>query len=238
MEASGAGLALAPGRGAWYLASQTATVLENAPMLRIMPRQKVFFDCFEECIKSGVQATTLLRKMLEAPAEFGDYLVKIEAFENQGDKATAVVVDTLNKNLATPFDRGDIRALMEALDDILDACDTVAHKLVMYRAQKVRPEAHELARILTELAPATEKAVVALRSGRTADLVLGPCLEVHKLENEADRVLRRGIGALFDEIKDPIELIKWKEILEILEHATDNCEDAVRVIEEVVRKHA
>jgi len=127
---------------------------------------------------------------------------------------------------------------MESLDDILDACDTVAHKLLMYRAQNVRPEAHELARILALLAPATEKAVVALRTGRTADLVLGECREVHQLENEADKVLRRGIGALFDEIKDPIELIKWKEILEILEHATDNCEDAVRVIEEVVRKHA
>jgi uncharacterized protein len=207
-------------------------------MLRIMPRQKVFFDCFEECIKAGVQATLLLRKMLETPSEFAHYVAKIEAFEQEGDKATATVVDTLNKDLATPFDRSDIRALMESLDDILDACDTVAHKLVMYRAQKVRPEAHELARILGELAVATEKAVVGLRTCRNADVVLGFCREVHKLENEADKVLRRGIGALFDEIKDPIELIKWKEILEILEHATDKCEDAVRVIEEVVRKHA
>jgi predicted phosphate transport protein (TIGR00153 family) len=198
----------------------------------------VFFDCFEDCIKAGVKATALLQKMLATPAEFQAYLPQIEAFEKEGDDATAKVIDTLNKNLATPFDRSDIRALMESLDDILDACDTVAHKLLMYRAQNVRPEAHELARILALLAPATEKAVVALRTGRTADLVLGECREVHQLENEADKVLRRGIGALFDEIKDPIELIKWKEILEILEHATDNCEDAVRVIEEVVRKHA
>jgi uncharacterized protein len=108
----------------------------------------------------------------------------------------------------------------------------------MYRAQNVRPEAHELARILVLLAPATHKAVTALRTARSDEPVLAACREVHQLENEADKVLRRGIGALFDEIKDPIELIKWKEILEILEHATDNCEDAVRVIEEVVRKHA
>jgi len=205
-------------------------------MLRIMPRQKVFFDSFEDCIKAGVEATALLQKMLETPAEFASFLPKIEALEQAGDKATAGVIDTLNKNLATPFDRGDIRALTEALDDILDACDTVAHKLVMYRAQKVRPEAHELARILAALTPATERAVVALRTSRTAEAVLVPCREVHKLETDADKVLRRGIGALFDEVKDPVELIKWKEILEILEHATDKCEDAVRVIEEVVRK--
>lgn len=206
-------------------------------MLRIMPKQKVFFDCFEDCIKAGVQATGLLQKMLEQPAEFASFVPQIEAFEKQGDKATATVVETLNKNLATPFDRSEIRGLMEALDDILDACDTVAHKLVMYRAQKVRPEAHELARLLASLAPAVEKAVIALRTSRTAEGVLAPCREVHKLETDADKVLRRGIGALFDELKDPIELIKWKEILEILEHATDKCEDAVRVIEEVVRKH-
>ena len=206
-------------------------------MLRIMPKQMVFFDAFEACIQAGVKATARLQKMLQAPADFAAAVPEIEALEQAGDKATASVVDTLNKNLATPFDRGDIRALIEALDDILDACDTVAHKLVMYRAQKVRPEAHELARLLSALAPATEKAVGALRSSRGAEGVLSHCSEVHKLESDADKVLRRGIAALFDEVKDPIELIKWKEILEILEHATDKCEDAVRVIEEVVRKH-
>jgi uncharacterized protein len=207
-------------------------------MLRVMPRQKVFFDHFEECIQASVKATALLQKMLRTPSEFALYLTEIEDCERKGDEATAAVVDTLNKDLATPFDRSEIRSLAEALDDILDACDTVAHKLVMYRAQQVRPDAHELARILAELAPATGKAVVALRTSRTAEGVLAFCREVHKLENEADKVLRRGIGSLFDEIHDPIELIKWKEILEILEHATDSCEDAVRVIEEVVRKNA
>ncbi|MBI5549159.1 MAG: DUF47 family protein [Deltaproteobacteria bacterium] len=210
---------------------------ENAPMLRIMPKQLVFFEAFEACIKAGVKATGLLKQMLDAPDDFPRFVTEIEACEQAGDRATAQVVDTLNKNLATPFERADIRSLIEALDDILDACDTVAHKLVMYRAQKVRPEAHELATILVALAPATEKAVTALRTSRTGEGVLAACHEVHQLETDADKVLRRAIGALFDEVKDPIELIKWKEILEILEHATDKCEDAVRVIEEVVRKH-
>lgn len=206
-------------------------------MLRIMPRQKVFFDCFEGCAKAAVEAAGLLQAMLDAPGEFQAFLPRIEACERAGDKATATVVDTLNQSLATPFDRTEIRGLMESLDDILDACDAVANKLVMYRAANVRTEAKELASLLAQLASATERAVLSLRTSRTAEGILVPCREVHTLETDADKVLRRGIGALFDEVKDPIEVIKWKEILEILEHATDNCEDAVRVIEEVVRKH-
>jgi uncharacterized protein len=206
-------------------------------MLRIMPRQKVYFDCFEQCAHSAVEAAAALKQMLENPGEFASFVARIEALEQAGDLATAQVVQALDRNMTTPFDRAEIRALIEALDDILDAVDTVAHKLVMYRAQHVRPEAHELGAILANLAPAVERAVIALREGRSTEAVLAPCREVHKLETDADKVLRRGIGALFDELKDPFELIKWKEILEILEHATDKCEDAVRVIEEVLRKH-
>ncbi|MGI5863882.1 MAG: DUF47 domain-containing protein [Myxococcales bacterium] len=207
-------------------------------MLRIMPRQKVYFDCFEQCARAGVEAAAILREMLAAPAEYEKYVARIEALEKAGDLATAQVIETLNKNLATPFDRADIRALIEALDDVLDGIDTVAHKLVTYRATKVRPEAHELAELLAAEGPEVEQAVGALRSSRKGKSVLAHCKTVHKLETDADKALRRGIGALFDELKDPIELIKWKEILELLEAATDSYEDAVKVIEEVVRKHA
>ena len=207
-------------------------------MLRIMPRQKVYFDSFEQCARAGVEAANLLREMLGAPAEFERFVARIEELEQAGDRATAQVVETLNKNLATPFERSDIQALMNALDDVLDGIDTVAHKLVMYRATKVRPEAHELASLLVAQGPSVERAVLALRTSRSGQGVLTHCAEVHRLETDADKVLRRAIGALFDELKDPIELIKWKEILELLEAATDNYEDAVRVIEEVVRKQA
>jgi uncharacterized protein Yka (UPF0111/DUF47 family) len=207
-------------------------------MLRIMPRQRVYFDCFEKCAHAAVEAAGVLQEMLRSPAEFSRFVPRVEQLEQTGDAAAAQVSESLSKNLMTPFERSEIRALIEALDDSLDACDTVAHKLVMYRAQNVRPEAHELAGILAALTPTVEQAVIALKSSRTTEGILAPCREAHKLESEADKVLRRGIGALFDELKDPFELIKWKEILEILEHATDKCEDAVRVIEEVVRKHA
>jgi uncharacterized protein Yka (UPF0111/DUF47 family) len=207
-------------------------------MLRIMPRQKVYFDCFERCARAGVAAAAALAEMIRNPGSFADYVSRIEDLEREGDRATAAVVETLEKNMATPFDRSAIRALIEALDDVLDGIDTVAHKLVMYRATNPRAEALELAGLLAVQVPAMERAVAALSASRTAEPVLAHCREVHKLETDADKVLRRGIGALFDELKDPIELIKWKEIFEILEHATDKCEDAVRVIEEVIRQHA
>jgi uncharacterized protein Yka (UPF0111/DUF47 family) len=206
-------------------------------MLRIMPRQKVYFDCFEQCAKAGIEAATVLRQMLAEPARYDQSVAQIEQLELAGDKATSTVVDALSKNLATPFDRADIRALIEALDDVVDGIDSVAHKLVIYRATRVRPEAHELANLLTAEGPVVERALEALRSSRTSEGVLAPCRELHKLESDADKVLRRGIGQLFDELKDPFELIKWKEILELLEQATDHYEDAVKIVEEVVRKH-
>jgi len=207
-------------------------------MLRIMPRQKVYFDCFEKCARAGVGAAAALGEMIRCPERFAEFVTRIEAFEREGDLATAMVVETLEKNMATPFDRSAIRALIESLDDVLDAIDTVAHKLVMYRATRPRAEVLELVALLATQTAAMEQAVMALYNSHSAEPVLAHCREVHKLETEADKVLRRGIGALFDELKDPIELIKWKEILEIVEHATDNGEDAVRIIEEVVRKHA
>ncbi|MFN7132666.1 MAG: DUF47 domain-containing protein, partial [Myxococcales bacterium] len=130
----------------------------------------------------------------------------------------------------------DIRELMESLDDVLDAIDTVAHKLVTYRAHKIRPHAIELAEILARMTPVVEKVMTLLPTAKNEDAVLEVCRELHRLESEADRVLRRGVGALFEELKDAIELIKWKEILEILEHATDECNQVARVLEEVVRK--
>jgi hypothetical protein len=206
-------------------------------MLRIMPRQNVYFDCFEQCARAGVGASAALAEMIRSPERHAEFVSRIEALELEGDAATARVVEALETNLATPFERSAIRALIESLDDILDGIDTVAHKVVMYRATRPRPEALELVALLAAQVPAVERALIALRASRTAEPVLAHCREVRKLETDADKVLRRGIGALFDELKDPIELIKWKEILEILEHATDKCEDAVRILEEVIRKH-
>jgi predicted phosphate transport protein (TIGR00153 family) len=206
-------------------------------MLRIMPRQNVYFDCFEKCAAAAVEASAVLQQMLAKSPDFTPFVGKIEAVEKAGDQATAQVVETLSKNMATPFERSDIRALIEALDDVIDGCDTVSHKLVMYRAQKVRPEATELADLLAKMTPELLDAVKSLRTSRTAEGVLVHCREVHRLEGEADKVLRRGIGALFDELKDAIELIKWKEILELLEHGTDRAEDAVKIIEDVLRVH-
>src|SRR5690606_7665665 len=163
------------------------------------------------------------------------YVERIGALEAEGDAAARQVAETLEKNLATPFDRTDIRELSETIDDVLDAIDTIGHQLVTYRAHQPRPHAIELAELLARLTPEVVKLVAALPGAKSAEVVLAHCRTLHALETEADRVLRRGVGALFEELKDAIELIKWKEILETLEHATDKCADVARVVERVVR---
>ncbi len=206
-------------------------------LFRVMPRQKIYFESFERCAKAGTEASRLLLEMLRGGAgSYEGYLEKIGALEEEGDKATREVTETLNKNLATPFERADIRELMETLDDVLDGIDTIGHKLVTYRAHQVRPHAIELAEILAKMTPVVEQVIVALPGAKSEEAVLTLCRELHKLESDADKVLRRGVGALFEELKDAFELIKWKEILEILEHTTDKCAGVAKVIEEVVRK--
>lgn len=206
-------------------------------LFRVMPRQKIYFESFERCAKAGTEASRLLLEMLRGGAEkYEAALEQIGALEEEGDAATRAVIETLNNNLATPFDRADIRELAETLDDVLDGIDTVGHKLVTYRAFQVRSHAIELAELLNRMTPALERLVATLPTARNEVPVLELCRELHALESEADKVLRRGVGALFEELKDAFELIKWKEILEVLESTTDKCAGVAKVVEEVVRK--
>jgi uncharacterized protein Yka (UPF0111/DUF47 family) len=146
------------------------------------------------------------------------------------------IIKKLNKSFVTPLDREDIYALSAALDDILDLIDASAQRIVMYNVEKPTPEAKELAFLILKSCQTIDKAVALL--GGKLEPIAEYCVEVNALENEADRVCREAISRLFDEEKDPIQLIKWKEIYETLERATDKCEDAANILESVVVKNA
>jgi len=161
---------------------------------------------------------------------------RIKEVEHKGDTQTHEMFKKLNKSFITPFDREDIYALSSALDDILDLIDASAQRFVMYNVEKPTPEAKELAFIILKSCQTIDKAVALL--GGKLEPISEYCVEVNSLENEADRVCREAISRLFDEEKDPIQLIKWKEIYETLERATDKCEDAANVLESVVMKNA
>lgn len=202
---------------------------------RLMPRERSFFSLFTEMtanIEEGAQALAdLFHDYRDVPARAN----QIKELEHKGDQLTHQVITRLNQTFVTPFDREDIHALSTKLDDVLDLVDAVATRLVIYNADKPRAGASELADVLVRAVHEVHMAVGKLERPNG---ILEHCIEINSLENRGDDAVRRAIAKLFKEEKDPVEIIKWKEILEVLETATDKCEDVANILESVVLKNA
>jgi predicted phosphate transport protein (TIGR00153 family) len=172
---------------------------------------------------------------------FADYknvetkVSEIRRIERIGDEMTHAVLTKLNQTFITPFDREDIHALTSSLDDVLDFINSAAARIITYRISNPPPVALDLSRIILLQAQELHRALPLLR--KNGD-ILSHCVEINRLENEADVVSRAAIGQLFDQEKDPITLIKTKELIEILELATDKAEDVANVLETVVLKNS
>jgi predicted phosphate transport protein (TIGR00153 family) len=202
---------------------------------RLLPRERSFFDKFTEVTANIEEAARALAAIFHDYRDVPARVKAIKDLEHKGDQLTHEIMTQLNQTFITPFDREDIHALTTRLDDVLDRIDAVSTRLVIYRIEKARPEAAELADILVRSAAQIHTAVSHLEK---QDGILEHCIEINSLENAADSVVRSSIGRLFQEEKDPVEIIKWKEILEVLENATDKCEDVANVLETVVLKSA
>jgi predicted phosphate transport protein (TIGR00153 family) len=163
------------------------------------------------------------------------YAERIKDIEHTGDNLTHTLLTRLNQTFVTPFDREDIQALSSRIDDVLDLIDAAASRIVTYKISHIRPGVADLAQILYET---TRQVVVVVGALNKHDAVLEKCIEINRLENEADRLSRILIARLFDEEKDPVQIIKWKEIIEVIEAAVDKCEDVANVIETVTLKNA
>jgi uncharacterized protein len=202
---------------------------------RILPRETTFFDLFVQQAENVHQAAIALVQGLE---NFQDPIAnadRIEKFEHIGDTITHSIITRLNQTFITPFDREDIHELASKIDDVIDLMDAVATRLVTYRVQSIRAGVAELAATVRD---STAEMVAAVRLIEKQDHILDHCIEINRLENVADRQSRALIGILFDQEKDPVQIIKWKEIIETLEYATDKCEDVANVIETVTLKNA
>ncbi len=204
-------------------------------MFRLIPREEKFFDLFEQQAANIIAAAGVLEELVLDYPSAKEKVQRIRDLEHQGDTVTHEVVKKLNTTFITPIDREDIYALASRLDDVLDLIDAVAERLLLYRVSKPSPGCLDMAKIIVKTAEETDRAVRCLRS-------LSPsyhkhAVEVNRLENEADRMLRDLLAGLF-EGTDPIEIIKWKELYETMEAVTDRCEDVVNVIEGIVLKMA
>ena len=203
--------------------------------LRLLPRQsRVFSDfiAFSEHIR---HAAVLLEEMLAgAPPAWGK-ADEVKSVEHTCDALTRDIIHRLLRAFVTPLDREDIHQLARSLDDVVDAIDASAARIRLYRVTEVRAEACDLARIITASADQVVRAITALE-GRHG--VAAAAVEINRLENEADRVYQVAVGRLFADETNPIAVLKWKEIFDILESATDRCEDVANVVEGLVVKHA
>jgi uncharacterized protein len=200
----------------------------------LLPREEQFFKDFislAEQIRSG--AHTLKQMLSVTPIDVGQVAV-IKDIEHLCDRSTRSIIDRLNRTFVTPLDREDIHSLAISLDDVMDAIDAAAAVMRLYKITHARPGARRLAELVCESMDRVTEALGALEKRKG---VLELVARVNQLEREADRVHQDSIVALFDEEKDPIQVIKWKEILDFLEAATDRCEDVSNLLEGVVVKH-
>lgn len=202
---------------------------------RLIPKEERFYDDFQTLAGEICRGARLLEAMLAPDQPIWDKAEEIKEVEHKCDFLTHEIYQRLHRTFVTPLDREDIHALARSMDDVMDAIDASATVLKVYQVREVRSSARELARIIRDSVDQMQAALAALEK---RDGVLPCAIEINRLENEADRAHQGAVQTLFAEEKDPITLIKWKEILDILEAATDRCEDVANVLEGVVLKHA
>jgi len=204
-------------------------------MVRLIPRETRFFEMFSEMANNLTEGAKLLKAILQDMKDVESRVEQLKTIEHRGDEMTHDILTRLNQTFITPFDREDIHKLASSLDDVLDYVHAAGERLVMYKITEFTPSAPQLADVIVRQGEQLCRAVEHLEKKNN---VLQYCVEINRLENEADRIASMAIGQLFETETNPIALIKKKELYEILETATDKAEDAANVIESVVVKSA
>ncbi|MEK6778723.1 MAG: DUF47 family protein [Candidatus Deferrimicrobiota bacterium] len=205
-------------------------------MFRILPRDQEFFVLFEKASQNILDGAEILKELLDNFDDVRGKARQIEEVEHKGDTLTHEIVKKLNTTFITPIDREDILALASSIDDVIDLIHAAATRVNLYKITESTPQAKELGFLILKSTRELQRGIACL--SKNMGEVYDHCVEVNSLENEADRVCRDAIAYLFDHEKDPITILKWKEIYETLETATDRCEDAANVLEGVALKNA
>lgn len=201
----------------------------------LIPREDEYFTLLSQVTEKIQEASTALVEMLQSDhSTFETHSKRIKDAEHACDELTHMITIKLNKSFITPFDREDIFTLIVALDDVCDYVDAAARSILMYDIKEVSDHARHLSKVIQSQAMEIHSAVSMLSK---PDNLNQHIVEIHRLENEADDVYFRATGELFHNSSDPMTVIKWKELYEILENATDRCESVANIIESVILKH-
>ena len=203
-----------------------------------MPRQNKFFELFEEGAGNMVKAALVLKEMVDVWEDIESKAAQIDDLEHIGDTITHKIIAQLHRTFVTPFDREDIALLAHSLDDVTDFIHAASVAMQIYKVNYPSQGARELADIIVQAAGEVEKALRLLRHSAKLNQVLEHCVEINRLENKADNVFRTAMAELFAHSTDMADVIKWREIYEHMESATDRCEDVADVLEGVALKNA
>jgi predicted phosphate transport protein (TIGR00153 family) len=204
----------------------------------MIPKEQKFFDLFDELATKIEEGGDLFLDMVEHYEYSQPKIVKLKELENEADVITHKTYEKMHKTFLTPIDREDIYALVNKMDSILDMIEASAARMSLYKVKILAKEIIDQAKILNKAIKKVKYIVHAMKNMKNAKMIIDACVEINTLENEGDIVMRMTMTRLFEQEKDPIELIKWKEIFERIEEAIDVCEDVANVVEGIVLKYA
>ena len=204
----------------------------------ILPTEVRFFEWFDKGAANVLETAQLLHALLTDYTNVASRVAQITELEHRGDFIVHEIMDLLSRTFITPLESDEIRALTSSLDDVVDYIEASADALLLYKVQEPIPEAVHLSELLLKMAEEIAAAVPLLADKKSLKKVPAHAIEINRLENEADRVLRLGLARLVEERGDWFELFRWKEILQLIEDATDRCEDVADVLGAVVQKNA
>ncbi|UCD34375.1 MAG: DUF47 domain-containing protein [Nitrospiraceae bacterium] len=204
---------------------------------KFLPKETDFFTMFEKAALNVNRGAHLLVEMMEDLSAGEPKCKEIYEAEQAGDMLTHEVMRKLNKTFLTPVDREDIHALVNRIDDVIDLIWASADRTILFRLDNPMQEVIDLSKTLLETTEFITKAISCLKDKKYS-YIQEYCIEINRLENRGDRIFRAALVKLFDNVKDPILVIKWKEVYEHLEEANDICEDVANILESIVLKHA
>ncbi len=205
-------------------------------MFGFIPKEMEFYSLFNQSAQLLSDAGKLLHEVVKDFQGLPAKAQRMERLEHDADQVTHEIISRLNKTFITPLDREDIHELATTLDDVMDFIEEVTEHLILYKVDQLTPQFQALAEVVALQVEEINKMVPRLKDLRHAD-ILQHCIEINRLENQADRVLREAVAELFDRGGDPLKVMKWRELYSLLETATDKCEDVADVIEGIFLKN-
>jgi len=208
------------------------------PRFSLLPREGRFFILFEESAKNAAEVAQQLKDLVDNWNNVEERVRGITEKEHKGDTATHEIIALVHRTFVTPFDREDIALLAHSLDDIVDFIEAAADAMNLYQIETPTNRAKELADVICQTTYEVSQAMTELRQKVDLKVILKRSVEINRLENLADKIYRESLAELFRDSKDIAYIIKWREIYEYMENATDRCEDVANVLEGVALKYA